>query len=909
MKILDLSGSWRFAYTRPGDGTRPADFSREITVPGYWDDQKAAFDGLDTAVNPLYQPVAYPMPDTPDASLPYITGTVWYQRTFELEEEAPWAVLELAGVMTEARVWVNGNYAGQAFGYSTPHSFSLDGYLRQGENELIIAVDNDPHERLGCVTRGFKGFSGGLYRGVTLRLTGRCRIADAAAWARDAKFFTIDAVFEGDTAGAELSYKVTRGPRWFKDGNFPLDGPSLHRDIPSIGLETWSDEKPQLYELQLILRNRDGVSDRLTLPFGLRTLRADGTKLLLNGVPVFLRGSTEHGYYAGTCTPPADKGTYRENLTILRDWGFNFLRFHTSVPNEEYMQAADEMGFLVQVEAPVSYDDQEWEEILRFVRRHPCIAFVCGGNEELLDEDKIRRLSRDAKLAHSLAPAALYDPQEALRGVEYGWADSDLGENLTEAPSRHNARRLAALKAFSDVFGQFSWGYLSYGSTDGDNDELDRRLAVYERPCLSHELGIYGSYLDLKLESRYEGTRIGTDLYAKAREYLAREGMLDLAETFYKNSCALIASVRKHNIETARKCRRLAGFDYLGVIDYHWHRTGYPCGILNEFYEEKPFSPQSEVLLWNRPTVLLWNHHSRFTYTAGTSFDCELLVSRYEKDPLPAGAVTWILSGETGASAASGIVESTVIPAGSVTRACTFSVVCPEKPGKYTLSASLSAEGATVRNHWTLWVFEKADAAVPVNVRVCSRLTAEDAAYLEQGGRILLTSALPFPSEETAFRPTSAGRPNGAAGTVIHPHPALDGFPHDGWCDWQFRSMLDGGSAIRYGVPSAPACEAEFRPIVEIVSSFKNLDREAALAEYAVGQGRLLICGLRLDGGAPEQDALRGRLLAYLAGSLTDAPALEPAYLRALIAAQPDTASHLTTDEGFDRNAQVKLTF
>ena len=55
-----------------------------------------------------------------------------------LGEPAPYAVLELAGVSTGARVWVNGAYAGQVFGYSTPHTVSLDGFLREGENELLI---------------------------------------------------------------------------------------------------------------------------------------------------------------------------------------------------------------------------------------------------------------------------------------------------------------------------------------------------------------------------------------------------------------------------------------------------------------------------------------------------------------------------------------------------------------------------------------------------------------------------------------------------------------------------------------------------------------------------------------------------------------------------------------------------
>ena len=113
MRMIDLSGIWDCAYTRPG-GTSfryadehrdtvlrswtetaelPAEFPHTIAVPGYWDDQPESFAGEDTAVNPDYVPVHFPMPDTPDASLPYITGTVWYRKSVTLDEPAPYAVL------------------------------------------------------------------------------------------------------------------------------------------------------------------------------------------------------------------------------------------------------------------------------------------------------------------------------------------------------------------------------------------------------------------------------------------------------------------------------------------------------------------------------------------------------------------------------------------------------------------------------------------------------------------------------------------------------------------------------------------------------------------------------------------------------------------------------------------------
>ncbi len=923
MTILDLSGSWSCAYTRPG-GTDfrfadehqdeilrrfaegdavPASFPHTILVPGVWDDQPESFSGEDTAVNPDYAPVRFPMPRTPDASLPYIVGTVWYRRSFTAGEPCSHAVLELDSVMTRARVWVNGACAGCVRGYSAPHTVSLDGFLRAGENELIIAVTNDPDMHLGCHVRGYKGFSGEL-GAVSLRLTGACRIADAAGFARDEKFFTIDALLEGDTEGAELGYKVMDGLHAVREGSFPVEGLSLRRDILSMGLAPWSDITPKLYELRLVLRSKDGVCDRRTLPLGLRTLRAHGTQLTLNSSPIFLRGSTEHAYYPETCTPPRDARTYAKNLRVLRSLGFNFLRFHTSVPCEGCLQAADELGFLVQLEAPVGCTPREWEEILRFVRRHPSAAIACGGNEQLLDEERIAELAADARVTHELAPALLYNPHEALRGVEYGWSDSDMGE-CTSEPFPHNPQRLAALKRFSDVFGQYSWGFLSYDSAEGDCAELDRRLTVYERPCLSHEMGIYGSYIDLSLEPRYSGTRIGADLYRGAREYMEHEGMLDRARTFYENSCALVASIRKHNVETARKCRRLAGFDYLGVIDYHWHRTGYPCGILNEFYEEKPHETASEVLLWNSPTVLLWDHHNRFTYDAGETVSCAMLVSRYESGSLARGTLSWELLSSSGRLEASGELVSEEIPEGSVAQAAVFSVTLPRCTGAHTLSVVLESCGVTLRNHWKLWSFAAAEnEPIPENVRAVPELTPEGLEYVLGGGRLLVNSARPLPAEKTMFRPVPAGRPFGATGTVVHPHPALADFPHEGWCDWQWKSLLDSGEAIRFGTPASPTVDAAFAPVVEVISGFKNLDRLSALSEYDVGAGRLMLCGLRF-GVSPEQRALKAALVRYLAGTLQPAPALDADLLRARMACTEQASDHLETDRGFDENAQA----
>jgi hypothetical protein len=79
------------------------------------------------------------------------------------------------------------------------------------------------------------------------------------------------------------------------------------------------------------------------------------------------------------------------------------------------------------------------------------------------------------------------------------------------------------------------------------------------------------------------------------------------------------------------------------------------------------------------------------------------------------------------------------------------------------------------------------------------------------------------------------GRSSGNLATIIYDHPLMRSFPHDGYCDWQFYSLLERGSAVNFNGLNVP-----FDPIIEIVSSFKSIVKQASLFEWRVGEGKLL---------------------------------------------------------------------
>ncbi len=57
-----------------------------------------------------------------------------------------------------------------------------------------------------------------------------------------------------------------------------------------------------------------------------------------------LRGTCTYYDFPSTTPPPPDVESYRRIHQKEERLGFNFIRFHTWVPSEEYMQAADELG-------------------------------------------------------------------------------------------------------------------------------------------------------------------------------------------------------------------------------------------------------------------------------------------------------------------------------------------------------------------------------------------------------------------------------------------------------------------------------------------------------------------------------------------------------------------------------------
>lgn len=873
---ISLNGKWYADYLSDMPYTQtvePAvclesDSVTAIPVPGYWEDMQALFQTTQLhkklKINPQYSDQSYPQTGyCQDLFLPNPVGCLAYTNNFTLKEIPANAQLYFGGAQNTVSAWINGVYLGCHQGYSTPFSFPItENVLKVGENRVTLAISNNRlHGYLGrpvfgLTSRAANECSGGIYGDVEIRSYPDGLQDLWVAINNDCESFTVH------TEGAEEHQKtvtISYKGKTVCTAQIPAKEESV--TFSAQGFLRWTPETPELYQVMVSTEHQT-----LSHTFGVRRLTAQGTGLYLNGEPYYFRGICEHCYQYATVHPTRDKGYYVDVIRKLKELGFNSIRFHTWIPPYEYMEAADEEGIILEVETPNNTSLEEWKHIVRFCRHYTSVNAYSTGNEMQIDHEYEEHLHSCAELVHKNTDS-LFSPMSAMRGIEYMLTEQD---PRIEQPFTHNPQRLSRISDYCDLYNSYSLGLTSYDSSRGTPEVLDARNKIYGKPLLSHEICILGTYIDLSLEERYKDTRIGkTQFMSSVRTHLAEQGLLDRADTYYKNSVKWQSLLRKHCFETMRRCHSFAGYDFLGDIDTHWHTFGYCVGMMNEFYELKAGETVENVLRYNSPTVLLADI-PRVNLMAGETVQVPVWVSHYDK-PLKTVRLHLRLSAE-GKTIAEEMVYVENLKQGQLKQLACFSFRVPEKENAATLRfcAELTAENHTYINSWELYVYPKVELKYGDNVIVCDGCTLEELKnHMQEGKRVVIFGTEPFTSCQTKFQLSVAGRTTGHLATVVEKHPITDKFPHSGFCAKQFEAMLNGGkAAILTGTPG------QHNPIIDIATSYKNAHREALLFEYRVEKGKLLVCTLNLDEKDPGAQWLKKCILSY-AKSDAFAPAEE----------------------------------
>ena len=369
-RYVSLNGAWKFRWTpRPAD--RPLDFWKPSVDVSGWKDTPVPsnwmFQGYDI---PIYVNMTYEFARNPKPPfVPHDHNPVGsYRRTFTVP--AGWAgmdvYLRFGAVKSFFYVWVNGERVGFSKDSKTPAEFDITKFLKPGENVLAAEVyrwsDGSYLEcqdfwRLAGIERDvclyaapklrIRDFEVGAglddtYRHGRLDLAVELRAGGAGAAGSPSVSMTLF-----DAAGKKV-LAATRRAEAFENGRAVVRFDGTLRDV-----RKWSAETPHLYQLAVELRDASGKAvEAVASKVGFRRSEIKNGQLLVNGVPLLLKGVNRHEHDPQT-GHVISEASMRRDIELMKQANINAVRTCHYPDDPRWYELCDAYGLYVVDEANI----------------------------------------------------------------------------------------------------------------------------------------------------------------------------------------------------------------------------------------------------------------------------------------------------------------------------------------------------------------------------------------------------------------------------------------------------------------------------------------------------------------------------------------------------------------------------
>ena len=889
-QVFSLDGQWHFATDAKNEGEAqkwyaPGARLPAMPLPGY----APTADGR-INVPGIWDVQGYG-PET-DKLRHNFVGKGWYKREVDLPRlpAGRRAFLRITGVHRYAKVWLDEHYLGEHIGYLSPFEYDISEHAGAG-GKAAITIQVDSNQRwdvdglygAGDLADYFEAQWGGIWGHVSLEVRPDSWLEDLFIQpATSPPGCKASAMVRGKDRRAtalRLQVRDLKG-NVVAEETRPLSEPlkagsavEAGAAIPQAGL--WTPDEPTLYVAALSVLDGQEVVDRVESRFGIRQIEVRGPYLLLNGKRLFLRGYGDDHIYPKEMARSADKEMYMARLRLIKSYGFNFVRHHSTIMPPEYYEACDELGMLVSAEYPIAYQNfyekagkaalethkSEWDAAIRQLRNHPSIFDWCMGNEFW---DGLPLAGDFAAIARRLDPTRPFVDSDGV------WPNV-LGRDRP---------------TLDFYFMLFDVGKIPLDLPD------KYRLDKPRKPVVSHETG---NFVTFPRPDQFEGFKDNVKPYwtGPGIEKMKKLGLAQEAASWAEKSERLYLFCHKNDLEALRRNPYITGHQWWLFQDY-WTTSN---GIVDFLYRPKAIRPP-EVRRMVNDVVLLADGLKR-TYRGKTPMQLDFVVSNYSPAELAGQMLVWRVR-LGGAGLQSGQIKPVQVGQGEVAAVGKVDLALPEvaKPSRLEIEAELTCGRTRYANDWTAWLFPsqtsapKGGAAVfadPMRMELVKSLGAKPihagetldpkAVYVvgaldhrlvdaaEKGACLVILGGQGLaPTLRATFKTSwwkSDSPDDNNCGTMAYDHPTTRDMVSDGWCDAAWYALIQGGH--KYDLEALPS-----RPDV-IIRGIPHLHLMADLAflwEARVGKGSVLVSGLNHAAAkdSPEGEWLLARMLEHAAG-------------------------------------------
>ncbi|ANY70926.1 glycoside hydrolase family 2 [Paenibacillus sp. BIHB 4019] len=338
-------------------------------------------------------------------------STVWYRRSFTIPAEfrSKRIMIHFQAVDYTAKVWVNGQHVGRHEGGYSAFSFDITPYLRSDDSDNVIVVkvedSNDCSQPRGKQRWREQNFgcwyvqTTGIWQTVWLEYVEQQHLKTVKITPDlDTNSVRFDYSVDDSASSGDLHLitRITMDGELIKETSLAIDRSYLSASVELISdkrewrVETWSPDRPNLYEVEFILRNSQSVVDRVSSYFGLRKVSIQKGKVLLNNTPIYQRLILDQGYWPESHLTPPSVEAIIEDIDQVLAMGYNGVRKHQKIEDPRFLYWCDVKGLLVWSEMASTYEfnDQavekftkEWLDIVQQQYNHPSIVTWVPFNE------------------------------------------------------------------------------------------------------------------------------------------------------------------------------------------------------------------------------------------------------------------------------------------------------------------------------------------------------------------------------------------------------------------------------------------------------------------------------------------------------------------------------------------------
>lgn len=894
-KSVSLAGEWQFRLDPEDKGISEkwydTAFTETVKLPGSLQEQGYGMD-LDVTTEWTGQIVDRSWYDAPqyekyrrkgNIKVPFwlnpekhYVGVAWYRK--EVNIPSAWKdktiCLELERTHWETTLFIDGVEAGHQDALSTPHRYELTG-LASGKHTLAIRVDNRVHIPVGVNAHSVSDHTQSNWNGITGTLslsakapvyiddvqiypdisTGRAKVRLSLKGNNDSG--KADIALQIETAGGEAAGTPVRLAQDMADGLATVETTiDAGKDI-----RLWSEFTPNLYRLKATVTTAGGTDERLA-SFGFREFKKEGTRFMVNGQPVFLRGTLECCIFPLTGYPAMDAAYWEKIYRTCKDFGLNHVRFHSWCPPEVAFNVADSMGVYLQVECAAwatvgdgGYLDNwfyaESDRILKEYGNHPSFCMLAYGNE----------------------PGGKNQVQYLSDLVAY-WKKTDTRRVYTSAagwPYVENADYWNAPNPRIQAWGQ---GLKSIINAEPPRTDYDfRDIIRKDMPTVSHEIGQWCVFPNLKEISKYTGV-LKAKNFEIFKETLEENNLGDMADDFLYASGKLQTLCYKADIEAALRTPGFAGFQLLDLHDFPGQGTAL-VGVLDAFWDTKGYvDGKAYSMFCNRIVPLI--RFPKMVWLNNERMDVPVEFANFGEKPLKDANIVWTAVTKDNQMVGKGSFKKDLplgncIPAGNIE----LSFEQLKKPSQLTITVGLD-DNPHISNQWNIWVYPSQKPVVKAPPYVASKFDRNVQERLDKGESVLLITpkgsirpekggdiAVGFSSIfwNTAWTRNQAPH---TLGILCNPeHPALASFPTEKYSDYQWWDIVsDCDAMVLNDFP------AGFRPLVYLIDDWFKNRRLGILFEAKVGKGKLMVCSADLNRDLAKRPAaaqFRQSLLEYMA--------------------------------------------